>query len=166
MENNKDRKIKITQKYFPRAWKDVIFPEIRLTGKWLQDAGFICGQFVSITQQGNSITITALPAAQEQQPVKKAKCKKDSFLSPELANLPINELFRQWPAVEFHEYMDKLYKDKNKKKSWKVSRERAWDNFKNDLKIMEAKLLEKQKTTAAQAQIVEMDIRPGQVADK
>lgn len=164
MENKEERKIKITQKYFPRVWEDVIFPEIRLAGKWLKDAGFNCGEFVTITQQGSSITITALPAV-EKQPLKKAKPKIDSFLSQEIANLPIDQLFRQWPAVEFYEYMDKVYKSKKKKKSRTVSRERAWDNFRKDLKKEEALLSEKQKPAAAEAQIVELDLSTGQVAD-
>lgn len=78
---NMERKIKIQPKYFPRAWKDVIFPEIRLAGKWLQDAGFSCGQFVTITQQGNSITITAVPQVQVQ-PANVKAYKREKGNSP------------------------------------------------------------------------------------
>lgn len=84
INDNPERKIKITSKYFPRVWKDVIFPEIRLAGKWLQDAGFVCGQFVTITQQGNSITITAVPEIRAQPAVVKPFKKKNSCIPSQI----------------------------------------------------------------------------------
>ncbi len=54
-----ERKLKILQKYFPRRWKEVVFPEIRLSGKWLQDNGFTCGNAVTIVYKKNKIIITS-----------------------------------------------------------------------------------------------------------
>lgn len=56
----KEKKLKIQAKYFPRRWKEVVFPEIKLAGKWLQDNGFSCGQQVSIIYRKNKIIITLL----------------------------------------------------------------------------------------------------------
>lgn len=52
------RKLKVLPRYFSRRWKEVVFPEIRLTGKWLQDVGFICGKKVNVEHEKNKITIT------------------------------------------------------------------------------------------------------------
>jgi hypothetical protein len=63
------RKLKILIKYFLRRWKDVIFHEIRLAGKWLQDSGFICGQEVTIVFEANTIIITSqMPPAIDSRP--------------------------------------------------------------------------------------------------
>ncbi|MFC2186707.1 SymE family type I addiction module toxin [Fulvivirgaceae bacterium LMO-SS25] len=54
------RKLKVYQKYIPRSYhQQVIFPEIRLCGKWLRDMGFECGQSVTVRHAKNKITITA-----------------------------------------------------------------------------------------------------------
>lgn len=37
----------------------VVFPEIRLCGKWLQGMGFDCGQSVMVRHEKNKIIITA-----------------------------------------------------------------------------------------------------------
>lgn len=52
------RKLKVQPKYFSRAYSNVIFPEIRLAGKWLQDIGFVCGKKVVINHEKNKIVIT------------------------------------------------------------------------------------------------------------
>ncbi len=54
------RQLKVYYKYFKRAnsWRPVIFPEIRLCGKWLQDIGFENGQTINVQQEKNKITIT------------------------------------------------------------------------------------------------------------
>lgn len=57
-----DRQLKVYGKYFLRSHRRVvIFPEIRLSGKWLRDLGFDCGQAVTIQQEKNKITITVKP---------------------------------------------------------------------------------------------------------
>jgi toxic protein SymE len=66
-EHNKERKLKIQPKSFPRGFQYVTFPEIRVAGKWLQDLGFTCGRYVTIVQQENSLIITLLPEAKPQQ---------------------------------------------------------------------------------------------------
>lgn len=65
-KENKERKLKIQPKSFPRGFQYVTFPEIRVAGKWLQDLGFTCGRYVTIVQQENSIVITLLPEAKPQ----------------------------------------------------------------------------------------------------
>lgn len=43
------RKLKIQPKYFQRAHnKSVVYPEIRLNGKWLLECGFVCNEPVII----------------------------------------------------------------------------------------------------------------------
>lgn len=57
----KERRLKVYYKYFNRvnSWqRSVIFPEIRLCGKWLQDIGFEHGQTINVRQERNRITIT------------------------------------------------------------------------------------------------------------
>ncbi len=54
-----ERQLKVISKIFPREYnRRVIFPEIRLGGKWLKDLGFNCGQFVIVSYRKNKITIT------------------------------------------------------------------------------------------------------------
>ncbi len=57
---NKERQLKVYPKYFERvnSWCPIIFPEIRLCGKWLQDIGFEHGQTIKVQQEKNKITIT------------------------------------------------------------------------------------------------------------
>lgn len=53
------RQLKVYRKLFSRSYnRPVIFPEIRLCGKWLQDMGFECGQTVTVQREKNKITIT------------------------------------------------------------------------------------------------------------
>lgn len=62
MENNnsqnKERKLKVYPKYRAQAYKNVIVPEIRLSGKWLQESGFNYGQSVNVKHELNRIVIT------------------------------------------------------------------------------------------------------------
>ncbi len=55
-----ERQLKVYYKYFSRvnSWPPVIFPEIRLCGKWLQDLGFKNGQTINVRQEKNKIIIT------------------------------------------------------------------------------------------------------------
>lgn len=53
------RQLKVHQKYISRSYhRYVVFPEIRLCGKWLQEIGFDCGQFVTVLHEKNIIIIT------------------------------------------------------------------------------------------------------------
>lgn len=53
------RQLKVYSKYFLRSdRRGVIFPEIRLCGKWLRDLGFDFGQAVIVKQEKNKIIIT------------------------------------------------------------------------------------------------------------
>lgn len=56
----KKRQLKIQPKYMARSYhRYVIFPEIRLCGKWLQEIGFNHGKFVTVQHEENIIIITA-----------------------------------------------------------------------------------------------------------
>jgi toxic protein SymE len=53
------RKLSVYTKHFRRAYKNfIIFPEIRLCGKWLRDIGFDCGQPITVRYKENKIIIT------------------------------------------------------------------------------------------------------------
>jgi toxic protein SymE len=53
------RQLKVYEKYISRSYhRHVVFPEIRLCGKWLQDMGFDCGQLVTVRHEKNRIIIT------------------------------------------------------------------------------------------------------------
>ncbi|HEY1045379.1 MAG TPA: SymE family type I addiction module toxin [Bacteroidia bacterium] len=53
------RQLKVYEKYISRSYHQyVVFPEIRLCGKWLQDMGFDCGQSVTVRHEKNKIIIT------------------------------------------------------------------------------------------------------------
>lgn len=53
------RQLKVHQKYILRPYhRYVVFPEIRLCGKWLQETGFNCGQSVLVCHKKNKIIIT------------------------------------------------------------------------------------------------------------
>lgn len=116
---NKERKIKILPKHFSRRWKDAIFPEIRLAGKWLQDMGFTCGRFVTISQDEETIIIKMLPAVEVQPAREEKKRKQESFLPPELEHVPGNQLFRVWAAEDYNAYVAKVKEAKKKKKARK-----------------------------------------------
>ena len=65
MGNNKNdlqrgkRQLKVYSKYFERAYREsVVFPEIRLSGKWLKEMGFECGQIVTVIQERNRIILS------------------------------------------------------------------------------------------------------------
>ncbi len=56
---NEERRLKVISKAFPRDYhRYVTFPEIRLSGKWLREMGFDCGQYVIVRHRKNKITIT------------------------------------------------------------------------------------------------------------
>ncbi len=53
------RKMRIYKHYFPRAWSNyVVFPEIRLAGRWLMESGFVPGQRIRVTCEYERIVIT------------------------------------------------------------------------------------------------------------
>jgi toxic protein SymE len=58
-QQSAQRQLKVYQKYIPRShYSHVVFPEIRLCGKWLKDIGFDSGRIINIKQQKNKLTIT------------------------------------------------------------------------------------------------------------
>ena len=53
------RQLKVYEKYISRSYhRYVVFPEIRLCGKWLQDMGFSGGQSITVRHKKNKIIIT------------------------------------------------------------------------------------------------------------
>lgn len=52
------RNLKVYRKYFFRSYRGVVFPEIRLCGKWLQETGFNSGDIVTVQHEKNKIIIT------------------------------------------------------------------------------------------------------------
>jgi len=52
------RKLKIHSKFRVRRWDNTTVPEIRLEGRWLEEAGFKQGQIVMVKQEPNRLTIT------------------------------------------------------------------------------------------------------------
>ncbi|MFZ5551574.1 MAG: SymE family type I addiction module toxin [Bacteroidota bacterium] len=59
-KKNESRKLKIHPKFYSRTYKTVVYPEIRLSGKWLQEAGFTSGNSVQVDCRKNKIIITVL----------------------------------------------------------------------------------------------------------
>jgi toxic protein SymE len=55
--NKGTRKLKVCRKYFSRQTGYVIYPEIRLSGKWLEDCGFICNEPVAVYYSHRKILI-------------------------------------------------------------------------------------------------------------
>ena len=53
-----ERQLKIYPKHFARTYDNVVFPEIRLCGKWLKESGFNSGQAVKVCYEKNKIVIT------------------------------------------------------------------------------------------------------------
>jgi toxic protein SymE len=63
--NAMKRKLTISSKYFPRIKKGfAIFPAIRLSGKWLEQAGFEGGQLIEVACEKNKLIITILSKCQ------------------------------------------------------------------------------------------------------
>lgn len=56
-----ERQLTVYRKYLPRVYKYAVMPEIRLCGKWLHDAGFECGDEVTVRCLGNKLEITLNP---------------------------------------------------------------------------------------------------------
>jgi toxic protein SymE len=54
------RRLKIAAKYVVReSLAPVVFPEIRLCGKWLQELGFSCGEMVIVQFKNSQLIITS-----------------------------------------------------------------------------------------------------------
>jgi len=67
-----ERQLKVYSKYLPRTYRYAIMPEIRLCGKWLHEAGFECGDEVTVKCFGNKLEITLNPVEEpEPAPVRK-----------------------------------------------------------------------------------------------
>ena len=55
------RKIKVGYKFHDRAWNvSVIYPEIKLSGKWLKEAGFNEGQEIKIIVENQKLVIVPI----------------------------------------------------------------------------------------------------------
>ncbi len=55
------RKLKVRSKHFSRSFRrTVVYPEILLCGKWLEQLGFVCGQTVLVQHQQNQLIITVI----------------------------------------------------------------------------------------------------------
>lgn len=67
--NSTERRLTVYHKYLPRAYKYTLMPEIRLCGRWLQEAGFECGDEVTVRCLGNRLEITLNPV-EEPEPVR------------------------------------------------------------------------------------------------
>lgn len=59
MEKN-ERRLTISGKHQPRARQHVEVPEIRLMGKWLEEAGFKKGQKVNIEVQNKKLVLVPI----------------------------------------------------------------------------------------------------------
>lgn len=56
-----ERKLRVGYKFQNRAFQQmVMIPEIKLTGKWLKESGFIEGQDVKVVVQNKKLIITAI----------------------------------------------------------------------------------------------------------
>lgn len=80
--NPSERRLKVYGKYLPRAWYGyALMPEIRLCGKWLREAGFECGDEVTVKCLGNKIEIILNPVEEPKPgPVKKRRnAQKELF---------------------------------------------------------------------------------------
>ena len=53
-----ERRLTVYHKYLPRVYRYAVMPEIRLCGKWLQEAGFECGDEVTVRCLGSKLEIT------------------------------------------------------------------------------------------------------------
>lgn len=59
IQQSEKRQLKIHRKYIARSYQRyVVFPEIRLSGKWLKELGFTHGKFVTVHHEENKIIIT------------------------------------------------------------------------------------------------------------
>jgi len=55
---SKERKIKVGYKYHDRAYRQsLILPEIKLSGKWLHESGFIQGQEIRIIVENQKLIV-------------------------------------------------------------------------------------------------------------
>jgi toxic protein SymE len=70
--NPTERRLTVYRKYLPRAYKYALMPEIRLCGKWLEEAGFECGDEVTVRCFGNKLEITLNPV-EKPEPVRTKK---------------------------------------------------------------------------------------------
>jgi hypothetical protein len=81
--NPTERQLTVYRKYVPRAWyKYAVMPEIRLCGKWLHEAGFECGDEVTVRCFGNKLEITLNPEEEsEPAPVVKRRTTRKEVVS-------------------------------------------------------------------------------------
>ena len=78
-----ERHLTVYSKYVPRAWRQyVVMPEIRLCGKWLLDAGFECGDEVTVRLVEGKLEISVNPVPEpEPVPVRKRRSSRKEVFS-------------------------------------------------------------------------------------
>jgi toxic protein SymE len=79
-----EKQLKISGKYYQRDnFRAVVFPEIRLAGKWLEDLGFECGEAVMVKYSEKRLEITFVPpVVPEPVPVRKKRVSKKVAFVP------------------------------------------------------------------------------------
>lgn len=60
-KDSKSQKMRYLTCGYNRGRRNARVPHLRITGKWLQKAGFEIGNIVSIEEKDNSLVITPLP---------------------------------------------------------------------------------------------------------
>ncbi|HEX3818600.1 MAG TPA: SymE family type I addiction module toxin [Chthoniobacterales bacterium] len=53
------RKLKVSSQYQERRWDGVVVPFIRLSGKWLEKAGFPIGTKITVRKQKGALVLAA-----------------------------------------------------------------------------------------------------------
>lgn len=60
MEKKQTKQVKLQPKHRKLTWKDKIVPELKVSGVWLEAAGFKAGETVNITVSEQQLIITAI----------------------------------------------------------------------------------------------------------
>lgn len=60
MAGKKQKQVKLQPKHRKLNWKDKIVPELKVSGVWLEAAGFKAGEKVNITVSEQQLIITAI----------------------------------------------------------------------------------------------------------
>ncbi|KAA0992955.1 SymE family type I addiction module toxin [Dyadobacter aurulentus] len=81
--NPSERHLTVYSKYVPRGWYQYVrMPEIRLCGKWLLDAGFACGDEVTVRLLEGKLEISLKPVEEpEPAPVRKRRSSRKEMVS-------------------------------------------------------------------------------------
>jgi hypothetical protein len=60
MEKKQSKQVKLQPKHRKLTWEDKIVPELKISGVWLEAAGFRAGEKVNIAIRENQLIITAI----------------------------------------------------------------------------------------------------------